>query len=132
MTSACLLILTLDAISSEAICDVHVEMPCVQALVGNRYGSTPLLSEIVRDEFDTLLSIVREKDEETAAILESWFQLDSNSIPANYVLQVIIEELCKIIQRATNCKGKIIHFFKWYTSYCLLSYCVVKTCVTSQ
>jgi hypothetical protein len=132
LTLACLLTLTFATFSLEAICDVYVEMPCLQALVGDRYGFRPLLSEIEREEFDMLLSIVREKDEETAAILESWFQLDSNSIPANYVLQVIIEEQCKIIQQATNNKRKIIYLYKWCTSYCVLSFCIVKTCLTSQ
>ena len=58
-------------------------------LLGDRYGWRPLPSQIERTELETLLAKVPDTDgpESERALLGSWYRLDENADPAEYVLR---------------------------------------------
>lgn len=58
-------------------------------LLGNRYGYQPFPSKIEASEFEILQSIAEETQLEGHTLVKEWFLLDSNNIPADYVLQVL-------------------------------------------
>jgi hypothetical protein len=57
-------------------------------LLGNRYGWQPVPAKIPGDEMEKILQVTDKKD-----LLNKWYQLDENSIPAEYILQPRSKEL---------------------------------------
>jgi hypothetical protein len=73
-------------------------------LLGNRYGSRPIPAEIPATLFELLKSVVvnelnENKEDE---LLTQWYQLDTNSIPATYVLQNISSILPEFISKVSS------------------------------
>ena len=58
--------------------------------LSQRYGYRPFPSEINQADFDLLLSKTDKSDQ---TLLRKWFALDSNRVPAQYVLQPITVHL---------------------------------------
>ena len=54
-------------------------------MAGDRYGWVPCPYVIEAGEYNTILSKVTSKEDQ--ALLDKWYQLDNNQIPASYVLQ---------------------------------------------
>ncbi|MCX6051033.1 MAG: tetratricopeptide repeat protein [Campylobacterales bacterium] len=53
-------------------------------LTGDRYGWIPLPYMIEKDEFETLYSFIKVADKE---LINKWYMLDENQLPASYILQ---------------------------------------------
>ena len=53
-------------------------------LLGNRYGWQPVPAKIPETEMDEILSQLEEKNK---ALIKEWYKLDTNAIPAEYILQ---------------------------------------------
>nr|MCH9769736.1 DUF4062 domain-containing protein [Gammaproteobacteria bacterium] len=54
-------------------------------MAGDRYGWVPCPYAIEEDEYKTILSKVVKKEDQ--ALLDQWYQLDNNQMPASYILQ---------------------------------------------
>lgn len=54
---------------------------------GDRYGFTPIPTEIEKEEFE-IIKTFAEKEAENAALLDIWYRLDENAKPPKYILQV--------------------------------------------
>jgi len=54
-------------------------------MAGDRYGWVPCPYAIEQGEYNTILSKVDSKEDQT--LLDKWYQLDNNQIPASYILQ---------------------------------------------
>ena len=67
-------------------CQKTTPKPNFIVLLGNRYGWTPIPYEIEKKEFEKILKLVEDKDDEK--LLNKWFRLDENAKPPFYVLQV--------------------------------------------
>ena len=59
----------------------------LQTFLGQKYGYRPFPPKIPETEFNRLLKAV--VDEEDSSTLQAWFQLDSNAVPKEYILQPI-------------------------------------------
>jgi hypothetical protein len=59
--------------------------PNIIALLGDRYGWRPLLSEIPAREFQTIVDGI--PDSADCALIESWYRLDANAVPPLWWLQ---------------------------------------------
>ncbi|CAF3192537.1 unnamed protein product [Rotaria sp. Silwood2] len=66
-------------------------------LLSHRYGSRPTSSTIRRDLFELLLEIIRSNSNDDAKLLSQWYQLDTNQIPAAYVLRPISSSFPNIL-----------------------------------
>lgn len=56
----------------------------LKLLSGDRYGFTPIPTEIEKEEFEIIKSFA-----ENATLLDIWYRLDENAKPPKYILQVI-------------------------------------------
>ena len=56
------------------------------AILGDKYGWRPLPPSVDADEFDSLLQLIDQSDQE---LITSWYLRDDNSVPPFYVLQPI-------------------------------------------
>jgi len=56
--------------------------------LGQKYGYRPIPSQILASEFDMLRSELNRIEEDTA-LLNEWYQLDTNAVPPVRVLQPI-------------------------------------------
>ena len=54
-------------------------------MAGDRYGWVPCPYAIEQGEYNTILSQVTSKEDQ--ALLDKWYQLDNNQIPASYILK---------------------------------------------
>ncbi|CAF1559231.1 unnamed protein product, partial [Rotaria sp. Silwood1] len=67
-------------------------------LLSHRYGSRPTPSTIRRFLFELLLEIIRSNsNDDDAKLLSQWYQLDTNQIPAAYVLRSISSSFSNIL-----------------------------------
>uniref|UniRef100_A0A8C9V818 NACHT and WD repeat domain containing 1 n=1 Tax=Scleropages formosus TaxID=113540 RepID=A0A8C9V818_SCLFO len=66
--------------------------PSLTVLLGNRYGHRPIPRLIPENEFELLLSKLRE-NKEGVKLLNQWFWKDYNAVPPSYVLQSITTHL---------------------------------------
>ena len=57
-------------------------------LIGNRYGYLYVPLQIDEDEFDIVVEVAREQKIVNADLIEKWFLLDKNSLPAKYLYVV--------------------------------------------
>ncbi len=55
-------------------------------MLGDRYGSHQLPAEIDQSEMEVLIGFV--ENEADKILLNQWYLLDTNAVPAKYVLQV--------------------------------------------
>ena len=76
----------------------------VQVLLSHRYGSRPISAQIPAHLFELLKSIVLTEQNENndGDLLTQWYQLDTNSIPATYVLQNITSFLPDFASRVSR------------------------------
>ena len=58
----------------------------LQIFLGNKYGYRPYPNIIEKDEYETLYA---EVDRFNTSLLDEWFLLDENMVPAAYILQPI-------------------------------------------
>jgi len=68
-------------------CQNITPRPNFIVLLGNRYGWRPLPNYIPKKEFQQILSLCKEKNLEKSEILEKWYILDENIVPAMYQLK---------------------------------------------
>eukprot|EP00054_Salpingoeca_dolichothecata_P027043 m.196029 g.196029 ORF g.196029 m.196029 type:complete len:1617 (-) comp25842_c0_seq4:105-4955(-) len=59
--------------------------PCFVTMLGQRYGQRSLPSRIPSDEFQKLHGSLKSEEDKTLA--KTWYKLDQNAIPAEYVLE---------------------------------------------
>ncbi|CAF1234877.1 unnamed protein product [Adineta steineri] len=73
-------------------------------LLGHRYGSRPTPATIRASLFEQLYSIICSdiNDKDDAQLLSQWYQLDTNRIPAVYILRPISSILPNILSPDTN------------------------------
>ncbi|KAK3090332.1 hypothetical protein FSP39_010994 [Pinctada imbricata] len=64
-------------------------VPCIVAIIGDRYGFRPIPTEIDRDLYDTLHSLATEHKLQDTKLLDTWYKLDENALPPTYILQPI-------------------------------------------
>ena len=60
-------------------------------MLGDRYGYQPLPSSIPADEFALIYQEAQQQDHPKFALLSRWYKRDDNAVPAEYVLQVIVD-----------------------------------------
>lgn len=70
-----------------ANCQQLSPKPNFLLMVGNRYGWRPLPSEIPKEEFDRLLSLLGTCTSDDYKLLMSAYQLDENALPHHYCLK---------------------------------------------
>jgi len=76
---------TLELCLSEVrACKTHMH-PNFLIMIGDRYGWISLPFSIEQSEFETLLPLVNK--EEDKQLLEEWYKLDLNQLPASYILE---------------------------------------------
>ncbi|CAF3962519.1 unnamed protein product [Rotaria sordida] len=71
-------------------------------LLSHRYGSRPTPAIIHTDLFELLLEIIRSNSNDDAQLLSQWYQLDTNRIPAAYILRPISSSFPNILSSNTN------------------------------
>jgi len=64
-------------------------------IIGNKYGYRPIPVKIDKDVFEMLLGSVKSQHggKNASELLQKWYKLDENSIPAVYVLQPVTKVL---------------------------------------
>lgn len=76
---------TLELCLSEVrTCKTHLH-PNFLIMIGDRYGWVPLPYTIEQSEFETLLPLINKAEDKK--LLEEWYKLDLNQLPASYVLK---------------------------------------------
>jgi thioredoxin-related protein len=76
---------TLDICLKEiARCQRITPKPNFIVLLGDRYGWQPLPTKIPADEMKQIQSAIKQENKE---LIEEWYRLDENAIPAEFVLQ---------------------------------------------
>ncbi|CAF3780923.1 unnamed protein product [Rotaria sp. Silwood1] len=80
------------------ICKKYSPATNFVVLLSHRYGSRPTPSTIRRFLFELLLEIIRSNsNDDDAKLLSQWYQLDTNQIPAAYVLRSISSSFSNIL-----------------------------------
>jgi hypothetical protein len=59
-----------------------------KVFLGQKYGYRPLPTRILEKEFELIIKILKDEPDDIR-LLQTWYKLDSNSIPAVYVLQPV-------------------------------------------
>lgn len=67
-------------------CQQHSIGPNFITFLSQRYGYRPFPAEIEREEFDALVALTTP---DATAVLQKWFVLDENRVPATYMLQPV-------------------------------------------
>ncbi|XP_056017514.1 uncharacterized protein LOC125672012 [Ostrea edulis] len=105
--------------SVEKICLQEVENcqqmslgPNFVAIIGNRYGFRPIPTEIAEKDFKLLKSFVTEDVD--AKLLDTWYKLDENCQPHQYVLQPISSQFSFFADFSPGCDGhRAKHAKEW-------------------
>ena len=64
--------------------------PYMACIIGDKYGYRPLPVSVAKEVFEMLLESVRCRGgKDSSELLEKWYRLDENSVPAVYVLQPV-------------------------------------------
>ena len=72
--------------------------------MGNRYGFQPFPAKIGYEEFENLLKVAEETNEEGSELLSEWFMKDENVVPPEYILQV--RYVCIAFSHLVNVLGQ--------------------------
>jgi len=62
----------------------------LQALFGDRYGNAAMMRSISVDQFENFKDIAEIMKVKHAELLEEWYELDSNAVPACYSLKASV------------------------------------------
>ena len=73
-------------------CRATTPRPNFLILLGSRYGSRTLPREIEASEFQRILLKARDLDLRGRSLLEDWYRLDENRVPAGYYLRSRLEQ----------------------------------------
>lgn len=57
----------------------------IQTLLAQKYGSKPLLTSILQEDFELLHAAIEEPSARN--LLQQWYLLDTNAQPPEYILQ---------------------------------------------
>ncbi|XP_063447169.1 NACHT domain- and WD repeat-containing protein 1-like [Mytilus trossulus] len=113
--------------SVEKICLLEVENcqkislgPNFILLSGDRYGFTPIPTEIEKTEFE-IMKTFAEKESENAALLDIWYRLDENAKPPKYILQPIRSQFTFYGDHSVGCEQlKAKDTLGWEKTFMLL------------
>ena len=64
----------------------------LQALFGDRYGDAAIRRSIPESQFHILMEISEIMKVKNAELLEDWYELDTNAVPACYSLKASVAE----------------------------------------